>query len=164
MPPVVILACDPGQSGALVWVNSEGYLIDVEDMPVIEVRGKNKISSAALANIMSRYSVGRVVIEGVGAMPRKGPGGADIKMGATSAFNFGYGAGLIEGVAAGLSLPLEIVLAAVWKRKAGVPADKGAVCEMAQRIWPLSDKFRRKKDHGRADAALLARWVATKGG
>jgi hypothetical protein len=155
-----ICGCDPGLSGALAWVDDEGYLIDAIDMPVVRVREKNKISASALASIMSRHPIDRVTIEGVGAMPRMGTKGP-AAMGTTSAFNFGYGAGLLEGVATGLGLPVEIIPAAVWKRKAGVPADKGAVLEMAQRQW-LSDKFRRKKDDGRADAALLARWAATR--
>jgi hypothetical protein len=34
---------------------------------------------------------------------------------------------------------------------------------MAQRFWPGCRDFDRVKDDGRAEAALLARWVATKG-
>jgi hypothetical protein len=33
---------------------------------------------------------------------------------------------------------------------------------MAQRLWPGSRDFDRVKDDGRAEASLLARWVALK--
>ncbi|HKS70363.1 MAG TPA: hypothetical protein VJQ45_08080, partial [Ktedonobacterales bacterium] len=76
---------------------------------------------------------------------------------------FGYGAGLIEGVAAGLGLPVEIIRASVWKRRADVSADKGAARERAMRLWPGAEqKFARVRDDGRAESALLAHWVATR--
>ena len=81
------------------------------------------------------------------------------RQGVASTFAFGYSAGLIEGVAAGLGISVEIVGAAVWKKRAGVPADKGAVRQMAARLWPgAAASFARVKDDGRADAALLGAW------
>jgi crossover junction endodeoxyribonuclease RuvC len=94
-----------------------------------------------------------VVIEDVGVF--KGNG-------AVSMFNFGYSAGILAGVCAGLRMPMTFYRPAVWKRAAGVPADKGAARQMAQRFWPGSRDFDRVKDDGRAEAALLARWVALK--
>ena len=151
----MILACDCGKSGALAWVSREGHLIDVQDMPVIEVRGKTRVSAAGLAELMGKRFVDMVVIEGVGAMPGQG---------VSSMFNFGYSAGLVEGVATGAGLSVQIIPAATWKRKAGVPADKGAARQMASRLWPgASHYFKRVRDDGRADAATLARWVALGG-
>ena len=95
-----------------------------------------------------------VAIEEVGAMPGQG---------VTSMFNFGYSAGILAGVCAGLKLPVSLYRPAVWKRAAGVPADKGGARQMAQRFWPGCRDFDRVKDDGRAEAALLARWVAMKG-
>lgn len=148
---MITLAVDPGAGGALAWVNSIGELIDVADMPIIEVRGKRRVSAAGLADLMRRRPVGKVVIEGVGSMPGQG---------VASSFTFGYGAGLIEGVAAGLGLPVEVIYAAAWKRRANVPKDKGAARQMAQRNWPMmATQFARVKDDGRAEAALLARYA-----
>jgi len=82
-------------------------------------------------------------------------------MGSASSFAFGYSAGIIEGIAACMQLPLQIIPAAVWKRRAGVSRDKGAARQQAQRLWPASAKlFSRVKDDGRAEAALLARFIA----
>jgi crossover junction endodeoxyribonuclease RuvC len=101
---------------------------------------------------MSLRPVDRIVIEGVGARPGNGNAGM---------FAFGYGAGLLEGVATGLGIPLEVIQASVWKKRAGVPADKGAARQMACRMWPgAAPKFARVRDDGRAEAALLARWAA----
>jgi crossover junction endodeoxyribonuclease RuvC len=77
-------------------------------------------------------------------------------------FNFGYSAGILAGVCAGLRVPVSLHRPSVWKRAAGVPADKGGARQMAQRFWPGCRDFDRVKDDGRAEAALLARWVATK--
>ena len=152
---MITLAIDPGAGGAFAWVNSIGELIDVEDMPIVEARGKRRLSAAGVADLMRRHPVGKVVIEGVGSMPGQG---------VASSFSFGYGAGILEGAAAGLGLPVEIVFAAAWKRRANVPRDKGAARQMAQRAWPRTAKwFSRVKDDGRAEAALLARWAGGSG-
>lgn len=149
----IVLGIDPGAGGALAWVTRDGNLIETEDMPVINVRGKRRVCSASLVKLFDRRPVSLVVIEGVGSMPGQG---------VASSFAFGYGAGLLEGIASGFGLPLQITRAAEWKRKAGVPADKGAAREMASRYWPgAADRFARVKDDGRAEAALLARWAAT---
>jgi crossover junction endodeoxyribonuclease RuvC len=150
------LGIDAGAGGALSWVTSDGHLVDTVDMPVIEVRGKRRVSASGVATLMAMRPVTLVVIEGVGAMPGNGT---------SSMFAFGYSAGILEGVAAGAGIPVEIIPAAQWKRKAGVPADKGAAREMASRLWPgAADKFKRVRDDGRADSSLMARWAATRSG
>ena len=156
----VVLAIDPGARGALAWVTRDGHLIEVEDMPAIEVRGKQRVSAAALASLMTRRAISEVVIEGVNAMPRRSKSGKEVGMGAASSFSFGYSAGLLEGVAAGCGYPVRIIPAAQWKKRAGCPADKGAARMLASRLWPgAAEKFKRVKDDGRAEAALLARWA-----
>ena len=150
----MILAIDPGIHGAFAWCEAE-FLIDLADMPTIEVRGKHKIDTRAVCELMAMRDVSLVVIEQAQAMP----GGQGI----TSAFNYGFGAGVLEGVAIGLGLPIEMIRPAVWKKASGTPADKGACRQMASRLWPgKAQDFRRVKDDGRADAALLARWAATR--
>lgn len=156
-----ILAIDPGKTGALSWVSDNGHLIETDDMPIIEVRGKKKINAALLREMMLTRPVAVVVIEGVMAMPSQSDGNTQKRsMGATGAFTFGYGAGLLEGVAVGLGLPIQIVAASSWKRLAGVPTDKGAARQMAIRFWPgAAGRFKRVMDHGRAESALLAYYI-----
>jgi hypothetical protein len=152
---MIVLGIDPGASGAFAWVSGDGHLIDVADMPIVNIRGKNRVSAPGVATLLKERPVSLVVIEGVGAMPRQG---------VASTFVFGYAAGLLEGAVAACEYPLEIVRSAEWKRLARVPADKGACREMAMRMWPGGAHwFARAKDDGRADAALMARWAALRG-
>lgn len=150
----MILGIDPGLNGAIAWVSDDGHLIGVADMPTVEVAGKKKVSPQMLVAMLEDYDdVKMVAIEEVGAMPGQG---------VTSMFSFGYSAGILAGVCAGLRMPMSFYRPSVWKRAAGVPADKGGGRQMAQRFWPGCRDFDRVKDDGRAEAALLARWVALK--
>ena len=150
----MIVGIDPGISGALAWLSDEGFLLSVMDMPTLQVNGKAKVNPHILASDLSFRKPKIVVIEDVGAMPGQG---------VTSTWTFAYSAGILAGVCAGLGIPTVFYRPANWKRQAGVPADKGAARQMAQRLWPGSRAFDRVKDHGRAEAALLARWYALKG-
>ena len=145
----------------MAWVNDTGALIAVEDMPTIAVHGKPRINAPVLARLLQSHGPpGCVIIEAVSAMPAvSGTNGKRRGMGATSSFNFGYGAGLLEGVCAALGFPIELISPATWKRLAAVPRDKGAARLLATRTWPdAAELFKRVRDSGRAEAALLARW------
>ncbi len=154
----MICAIDPGYTGAIVFISEDGkVLIDVEDMPIVKAGGKTRIVASELANILGNRALmpAYVVIERVGARPGQG---------VTSMFNFGFGAGLIEGIVAALHIPYAYVLPQTWKRQIGVGADKGACRAMAQRLWPRdAHQFTRVKDDGRADAALLGYWACLNG-
>ena len=151
----MIVGIDPGISGALAWLTDDGrHLISTMDMPVVEVHGKKKVSPQILASELAGRRPILAVIEDVSAMP--GQGG-------TSMFGFGYSAGILAGVCAGLGIPTVFYRPAVWKRQAGVPADKGACRQQAQQLWPGCRDFDLVKNDGRAEAALMARWVALKG-
>ena len=151
----MILGIDPGLTGALAWLTREGHLIDIVDMPTARIRDKPRIIAAELARLLRTRPLDYVVIEQVGPHRGEGSGGA---------FSFGYGAGLLEGVAAALEIPVHMASPAVWKRRAGVPKEKNGARMMACRYWPgATERFRRVKDDGRAEAALLARWAALGG-
>lgn len=150
-----ILAIDPGISGALAWVSRDGHLIEVADMPIAKIRDKNRIVAAELTRLIADRTPEYIVIEQVGPRPKEGAG---------AAFAFGYGAGLLEGIAAGLGIPVHMTSPATWKRRAGVPKEKDGARMMASRMWPgACGWFRRVKDDGRAEAALMARWAVLGG-
>jgi len=149
----MIVGIDPGISGAIAWLSDEGFLLSAMDMPTTVVNGKAKVNPHALASELSFRKPKIVVLEEVGARPGQG---------VSSMYNFGYSAGILLGVCAGLGIPTVFYRPAVWKRQAGVPADKNAARQIAQHLWPGSPAFDRVKDHGRAEAALLARWYATR--
>lgn len=143
-----VVGIDPGLSGALVLLNAAGELVAFSDMPVFTIDGKNRIDVHELGSQLARYnSEGtRAVIELVGAMPGQG---------VSSMFNFGFATGAIHGVVGALAMPLQTVTPAKWKKHFGISKDKDAARQLATRKWPHGP-FSRKKDAGRAEAALIA--------
>lgn len=154
-----VIGIDPGISGAIsVFSRFPSTLHDVIDMPTLEVdSGKTKkrhISAAGLRDILVCYPEAHVIIEKVGAMPGQG---------VTSMFNFGRSAGIIEGVVAALCNPHTYVTPATWTKAVGRAAGKDASRMRAMELFPdKAELFKRAKDDGRADAALIAYWYITK--
>lgn len=143
----MLVAFDPGVTGALARLTDGGDLLAVADMPVVEVRGKRRISAPGVAHILREWQPRLAVVEQVGVRPKEG---------AVGAFSFGYGAGLLEGACAMAGIPVVFVRPEVWKRALKVTADKGSCRLMAQRLWPAhAASFARVKDSDRAEAALL---------
>jgi crossover junction endodeoxyribonuclease RuvC len=154
-----VIGIDPGISGAISVFNWYTHTLEnVIDMPTLEVdSGKTKkrhISAVSLCNYLTIFSNAHVVIEKVGAMPGQG---------VTSMFNFGRSAGIIEGVVAALRMPSTYVTPATWTKAVGRAAGKDASRMRAMELFPSkADLFKRAKDDGRADAALIAYWYITK--
>ncbi len=144
-----IMGIDPGASGAVAfWFPEHPDKISVYDVPLVD----GEINCAALATIINNYQPELAVIEQVSAMP---------KQGVSSTFKFGVAYGMARGVAGALFIPQRYVTPGKWKRFYGLPADKEKARELAINTWPASEHFRRKKDHGRAEAALLAKYGST---
>lgn len=139
-----IMGVDPGASGALAFYNPKfPKLIAAYDMPII---GK-ELNAAELFDIIDSFKPVVAVIEAVHAMP---------KQGLSSTFNFGVSYGVIRGVVGAAKIRTHLVTPTKWKKYFSLPAEKDASRALAVRHWPDSPHFRRKKDHGRAEAALLA--------
>ena len=152
---VVILGCDPGLSGAFAFC--EGAELRLFDMPttIRDVARKQRrvIYELRLARLLQWQRLAGaeiLVIEQVGGMPgQSGP----------AAFTFGYGVGLIVGIATSLGYQIERVAPSHWKASMGVPADKSAARRIAAERFPEhAAMFTRIKDDGRAEAALIALW------
>lgn len=155
-----LIGIDPGIEGAIAIMNSSnGEIIAIEDMPLIQTivnkRNKNKVDAIGVArifarNLPNRTLVKNVLIEQVSARPGEG---------VTSSFSFGRSLGILEGVCAGLELPVSLVAPVTWKRRMRVPADKDEARAMAARCFPKhANLFKRKKDDGRAEAALMCQY------
>ena len=143
-----VMGCDPGASGAVAfYYTNDIHLIAAYDVPII---GK-EINATALAEIISHHNPDLAVVESVHAMP---------KQGVSSSFNFGVAYGVAKGVIGAAGIRRIDVSPAKWKRHFGLSADKEAARALAISQWPKSEHFRRKKDHGRAEAALLALYGA----
>ncbi len=148
---MTIIGIDPGISGAIARYNSSetsaATQLIIWDMPILEVNKKKTISPYLVANIL-KEAAAPVFIEKVAAMPGQG---------VTSMFNFGKGFGVLLGAAAGLGLQTTQVTPQTWMKALKCQKGKDANRERACELFPqYADMFSRKKDDGRADAALLA--------
>lgn len=150
-----VIGVDPGLTGALALLDSYGQLLDVHDMPVM---GKG-VSARGVADIIRDFQTDIrevvCVIEDVHSMP---------KQGVASSFGFGRSKGVVEGAAAAAGLRIIYVTPALWKRQMKVTAKKGSSRDLATDRWPkFADQFKRVKDDGRAEAALIGLWQVQHG-
>lgn len=147
---MTVIGIDPGVGGAVAVINPASEVICF-DMPVVELRGKRRLDPRGLHHLLVDIGpADMVVIEQVQGVQGSG---------ATSAFAFGHGCGIIEGVITAMARPVTYVRPQRWTKDLGCGSDKGEHRLMAQRLFPGdADQFARVKDDGRADAALLAWW------
>lgn len=149
------IGIDPGLNGAIAVINDTGSL-HILDMPTMTVERNNKskrqVSATELANIFANLNSNdiHVYVEKVSAMAGQG---------VTSVFSFGRSFGMIEGILAANRLPVTFVAPATWVKAVGRGQGKDASRARAMELFPQNQAdFKRVKDDGRADAALIAYW------
>ena len=145
----MIISIDPGKTGAIAIVDGP-LLLDVCDMPICE----KEIDAVSLGNIINMfaltYQCDRMMVERVSARP---------KQGVVSTFNFGVSFGIIKGVAGAFGIDTNYVTPQKWKKDLNLTSDKDHSRMLARELWPdFTDRFSRKKDDGRAEAALIGYW------
>lgn len=151
--PRRIIGIDVGLSGAIAMMTGE-TLTGIVDMPTVtlERNGKSKrqISIPELIQIIDTFKPEEAYIEKVFAMAGQG---------VTSVFSFGRSLGAIEGVIAARSIKATLITPQTWQKAMGVTGGKDGARARAMELFPWNvDYFKRKKDDGRADAALIAAW------
>jgi len=148
---------DPGQTGALA-VLADGCFDRFIDMPTIpRPAGGNQINAVELATQVREVRANHpgaaevAILEQVHAMKGQGVSGM---------FRFGEGYGVIQGVFGTLGIAIVLVHPSKWKRTFQLTGqDKDVARTVAtQRLPAAASLLTRKKDIGRADAALLAIW------
>ncbi len=148
------IGIDPGCSGALSYYDGKELL--VYDMPYFEVtKGKFKrkvIDVKGLKKVLEEIPYGiyrpHVYIEQVSAMP----GNA-----ATTMFSFGEGYGALKATIILMDFAHSFISPQTWKKKMGCTKDKDTSRLIASQLLPAhSHNWDRKKDDGRAEAALIA--------
>lgn len=148
-----IVGIDPGLSGAVaVYDRFEKKLAVAFDMPTFTTPedGKRYIHPKELHSQLLPYALSTAlcVIEDVGPRPDEG---------VVSVFRFGFVTGAAHGVVASLNIPIFKVRPQIWKSLMNLDHDKNKSRLMAiEKFHASADLFRRKKDDGRAEAALLA--------
>lgn len=144
----MVIGIDPGFSGAIAFYNKSK--LKVYDLPLKKFMGRNQIDGEAFAKIIKQYNknISFAVIEDVHSMPEQG---------VVSTFRFGYNAGILLGVLNALNIKVLKVKPAVWKSALGLTSSKKLSLELAKETFPFYlQYFKRAKDDGRAEAALLA--------
>jgi hypothetical protein len=149
-----ICGVDPGNEGALAFLDPENALMRIVDMPTFQfttTRNRTKIDPYVIAVEMQVQPMANLYIEEVNASPQ---------MGVVSAFSFGEGKGILLGVAAAMGVPTTLVKPTQWKKQMHVPADKRASVQRASQLFPaVAPLFKGPRGgvfDGRAEAALIA--------
>jgi crossover junction endodeoxyribonuclease RuvC len=101
-----------------------------------------------IKNIHALYPINHAIIEHVSSAPGAG---------VSTSFSFGKTTGMTIGVLCGLKIPYLSIHPAVWKKTFGLSTNKDDSRFKAVELFPdARGYFARKKDHNRAEAALLA--------
>jgi crossover junction endodeoxyribonuclease RuvC len=146
-----VIGIDPGLKGAIALIRS-GDLIDALDMPLLD----GQVDGAVICEFIRRqgfilglhHTVPQVWIEKVHSMP---------KQGVTSVFTFGQAYGIAIGAAQASGATINYARPQEWKGHFGLSADKKESSALARDLFPDHlDRFKRVKDNGRAEAALIA--------
>lgn len=160
------IGIDPGNAGAIAFINSQDII--VFDMPIFKKeagktkKGKTKYSvtlnEEEVRNIFVWAKPEIIIIEKSQAMP---------KQGVSSMFHYALSFGLIRGICVGLNIPYKLVTPASWKKKLGIQNKrklqrvskdqikkelKEKSIKLAQQLYPKADIG---KSDGRAEALLI---------
>jgi crossover junction endodeoxyribonuclease RuvC len=150
---VIVLGCDPGIRGGIAIVSVDDgaapQLVDAIDIPVAGAGAKERVHVLAIRDWIATHRPQHAFIERAQAMP---------KQGSSSGFKFGRATGSLEAVVACCEIPLTIVEPAIWKRFHQLRGgDKEGARQRALQLFPSAHGLlARKRDHGRAEAALIA--------
>lgn len=141
----IILGIDPGKTGALALFDKDDGRVTCHDMPDT-TNGLHELISGL-------PKVRFCVLESLHAGPQ---------MGRTTVARMFEDYGVLKGALAWRSIPVHDVRPSVWKPSLNLSQDKAASRRKASQFFPDdADQWARAKDHGRAEAALLA-WYGLK--
>lgn len=153
-----ILGIDVGLNGALALME-DGRLLEVHDMPTLSLERNSKtkrvVNAQALHTIIRGAKADAAYLERLNAMPGQG---------VTSMFSMGQSLGVVLGVLAACEVPTTTIPPRTWQKALDVPQGKDGSRYRAAQLFPESaEMFKRVKDDGRSDAALIAAYGARQG-
>ena len=149
----VILAIDPGITGALAFYYADNNRVALHDMPIVD----GDVNPHELWRCIKMYDPDFTVLEQVSPMPKEG---------VSSVWRFAAAYTTARIVVTLLKIPMTLVRPSTWKKQmnlAGGKEGKEQCRSLAIRTFPeQAHEFARKKDHGRSDAAMLAVYASQK--
>jgi crossover junction endodeoxyribonuclease RuvC len=151
-----VLGIDPGLSGGIAVVDVvEGCCTAavVIDIPTVGIGAKRRVDVIGVQGFLLAHGPQHGFVERAQAMPRQG---------ASSGFSYGRAVGAIEAVVMANAIPLTIIEPSIWKRFYRLAGgDKEAARQRALQLVPsVHGDLARRKDHGRAEALLIALYGA----
>jgi hypothetical protein len=166
---VTICVCgiDPGIAGGIAFrrVIDGKAVMWSDDLPTTQLHGVGKawLDAMALGAMIANFGPDVAVIERVSSRPGQG---------LSSTFRFAMAFGICIGVVSALQVPIHYVTPGKWKIDVGLPPPpnyltnsqkatyrKKVAVDLACELYPVSaPDWARRKDHNRAEAALLAHW------
>ncbi len=145
---MIVLGVDPGLQGALAtW---DGIVLHVEDIPIVKARTRgNEVNLPAFADLVRKLApFDAAYVERNSSRPHEGISSA-------------RKGGLVEGIILGCVMVYREKITRVaptqWKKVMKLTKDKEYSITRVIELFPTYHHFfSRKKDHNRAEAALLA--------
>ncbi len=152
-----LLGLDPGLCGGAAIIRtavlSRPLLLEAIDIPTTGEKAKRRVDVRLLLDFIMNYAPDHAVIERAQAMPDQG---------SSSGFIYGRAVGAIEACVIGLSIPLTVIESTAWKKfHSLIGKGKEDSRQRALMRFPEgADMLKRKMDHGRAEAVLMAEYCA----
>lgn len=152
---MIICGIDPGFTGAIAFIDNNGSA-SVVDMPIVNTSKKGKASkkpeldSIGVFQVLYNVNPSHVFIEKAQTMPGQG---------ISSAGRYMDVYGQLKGICIGLGLPYSLIHPRTWKKliMSDMGKEKGESIVRSKQLFPSVD-LSLKKDHGKADALLIAEY------
>jgi crossover junction endodeoxyribonuclease RuvC len=145
---MLVLGIDPGLDGALAFY--DGTTLRVYDMPAVQARTKGReLDCSELARLVDAAGhIKHCYLEQAWPRPNEA---------SSRAAKQGGNWGVVRGVVAAHFIPTTIVSPQKWTKALAVQKGKDASRARASELLPAySALWQRKRDDGRAEAALIA--------
>lgn len=155
IPNACVIGIDPGVTGAIAFLDTQRWSLGVIDMPTISIvvsgKDRDEPAPAAISMLVRQIKPILLVSEKLQNMGAASPASEHSKI------LMGRWRGQLEGIVAALEIPHEHPYPSEWKKAMGLTASKELSRTRANALFPAcTDFWRFKKDHDRAEAAMLA--------
>lgn len=140
----VTCGIDPGLTGGIAFLFDDST-VAAYDIP----NAGGEVDVDAVVRLLRSFTPMRAIVERASAMPGQG---------VVSMFKFGQAYGALRAAVTACEIPQHLITPRSWKGHFRLDSDKEKSRALAIRLWPGCGFFERKKDHGRAEAALIARY------
>lgn len=150
---MITLGLDPGVTGAWAAIDRDGQPIDIGDMPIMQ-DGRIKWTDgnelwAIITQLKTLDKDIYAMTERITPLPQNGRLGA---------FSQGCTLGSLLCGLQILGCRIELIQPSEWKKHFNLSKDKTASVNKARLLYPTVE-FKRAKDHGRAEALLIAHYA-----